>query len=77
VPCHEVELAQSDLPSSVGAGADAGEAQTSEDAGSDATTALPPNPADADVLDQDAASGEDDDSLGEAWSCPSKPPELW
>jgi len=27
--------------------------------------------------DEDAASGEDGDSLGEAWSCPSKPPELW
>ena len=58
-----------------GTGADAGEAQTSEGAGSDATAAAPTNPADADAdaPDEDAES----DSLGEAWSCPSKPPELW
>jgi hypothetical protein len=34
----------------------------------------PPNPADADYPADAQGSG---DSLDEAWSCPSKPPELW
>jgi hypothetical protein len=38
--------------------------------------APPPNPADA-PDDEPGAGGDQDGSLGEAWSCPSKPPELW
>ena len=45
-----------------------------EDAGE---AARPSNPADAEAPEDELASGEEDDSLGEAWSCPSKPPELW
>jgi len=60
-----------------GTGADGGEAQTSESAGSEASAEAPINPADADIPDPDADAGEGGDSLGEAWSCPSKPPELW
>jgi hypothetical protein len=36
--------------------------------------APPPNPADA---PEDEPGADEDASLGEAWSCPSKPPELW
>ena len=39
--------------------------------------AAPINPADADAPDDADEAGGDGDSLGEAWSCPSKPPELW
>jgi hypothetical protein len=33
--------------------------------------------ADADAPEDEPAAGGDGESLGEAWSCPSKPPELW
>ncbi len=52
------------------------EAENSE-AGEVDEDAPPINPADTDAPEDEAASGEDGDSLGEAWSCPSKPPELW
>ncbi len=48
--------------------ADAGEAAAAE------VSDRPPNPADVDLPADADGSG---DSLGEAWSCPSKPPELW
>jgi hypothetical protein len=59
-------------------GADAGEAQASESAGSEDGYVAQPNPADADYPDdaENAGDGEGE-TLGEAWSCPSKPPELW
>ncbi len=56
---------------------DADEVQPHDEVGSDAATAAPINPADADISDEDAETGGEGDSLGEAWSCPSKPPELW
>jgi len=55
-------------------GADGGETQLSEATGSSEVSDLPPNPADADAPEDGEGTG---DSLGEAWSCPSKPPELW
>jgi hypothetical protein len=39
--------------------------------------APPVNPADADAAEDEPGGADEDASLGEAWSCPSKPPELW
>jgi len=66
------------------AGADGGETQVSDATGSSEVSDVPPSPADAEAADADAADADapedaegPGDSLGEAWSCPSKPPELW
>ena len=53
-------------------GADGGDTQVARNDGELEASGRPPNPADADVPED----GEGD-SLDEAWSCPSKPPELW
>jgi hypothetical protein len=53
------------------------DAAEAESAGDDDENAPPINPADADAPEGELAAGGDGDSLGEAWSCPSKPPELW
>jgi len=59
----EEEAADDDAADTVAAAPAAGEAFE-----------RPPNPADA---DPPAAADGEGDSLDEAWSCPSKPPELW
>ncbi len=51
-----------------------GEALASEGESPAGEYERPPNPADADAPEDPDGSG---DSLDEAWSCPSKPPELW
>jgi hypothetical protein len=48
-----------------------------DDGGDGEERTAPINPADADAPDPADEAGGDGDSLGEAWSCPSKPPELW
>lgn len=53
------------------------DAAEAESAGDGDENAPPINPADADAPEDELAAGGDGDSLGEAWSCPSKPPELW
>ena len=50
------------------------EAQAADAALASDASDRPPNPADADAPEDAQGTG---DSLGEAWSCPSKPPELW
>jgi len=55
-------------------GADAQHEAAAEPAGAEAPNDRPPNPADADYPEDDEGGTG---SLGEAWSCPSKPPELW
>lgn len=53
------------------------EAAEGERAPDEDEDAPPINPADADAPEDELAAGGEGDSLGEAWSCPSEPPELW
>jgi hypothetical protein len=71
---------------SQGLGEEAAESPAEAEAAQNPADAeVPPNPADADVAPNPADAGlapggsevGDDSRLGEAWSCPSKPPELW
>jgi hypothetical protein len=54
---------------------EAGAPEENRAAGEADEEAMPLNPADA--PEDELAAGGEGDSLGEAWSCPSKPPELW
>jgi hypothetical protein len=63
-------------PASASAGerADAAGVAASADASAAEASDEPADPADADATEDHEGHG---DSLAEAWSCPSKPPELW